>query len=116
MWLSPRTRSTALDVLVPLLFSVAWSATASEVSTPTLAVPGTSARARAAEACEERRREAAVPLAPAFHGAAWTLAGSLSPVSSRAPPDSPSPDWVPPVPSAGWPPMVRTAARASAVD
>src|SRR5205823_9703016 len=71
---------------------------------------------RAAEACDERRREAAVPLAPAFHGATWTLAGSLSPVSSRAPPDSPSPDWVPPVPSAGWPPMVRAAARASAVD
>ena len=103
----------ALELLSALLCRDWWSAWESEVSTPALTTPGNAARARAADAWEERRLEAGDPLAEACHGATWTWTGSAAPVSSSAPPLSPSPDCDPPVPATGWPPTLTTVARAS---
>src|SRR5581483_715927 len=113
---SSSVRFTPSDTLVPVLRSVVWSACESDVSSPTLAAPGTSSRASAASPWDERWADEAVPLAVACHGATWRRAGALSPVSSRAPPASPSLCCEPPVPRTGWPPTLMTAALASAAD
>src|SRR5438105_6959366 len=112
--LSASVRSTASELLRAVLLPVSWSACESEVSTPALAALAISARARAADAREERWLDLAEPLAAACHGATCTWAGRLVPVSITAPPLSPSVVCDPPVPSAGWPPILSTAAWAPA--
>ena len=112
---SASPRSMPSELLDPTLCSARCSACEFEVSTPALTRPGASARAAAADAAEERRAEAAEPVAEACHGATSTWAGRLVPVSSSDPPLSPSPDCDPPKPSRGWPARLTTVARESAL-
>src|SRR5207302_5032170 len=92
---SARPRSTPSEEPAPVLLADWCSADDSDCSTPRSATCGTSARAAAAEAFDDRLEVADEPVAVACQGATWARAGRAAPGGRRGPPRGPGRAWDP---------------------